>query len=389
MFWFWRYAITKKLRKRTFNSRKVLLLRLDLIGDCTMFTDAAYAIREAYMDREIAVVCLSSTRPIFERLGIFDRIIEVGFRPEAVQWNMVGELISRLQDDEYDILLQPQLSKFPIADIIVAAVKCNQRISIEPLSPNGNSSPAWIKMTNFLFDQLIAYPRGNVSEFDYYKSFVQGACDPLYKTKMPHLPYEKQNIVQGEYYVLYPGGSMTQKYWSLDRYAAVAEYIHRETGLVGVILASEKEKFVSQDLKAHLNKSVLPFIMDLTGKTTVSQVIDIIGNAEFVVTNDTSGVHIAAATGTPSVAIAGGWHFKRFLPYSIEDIQQGDRLPLVAYTQLPCYNCDWNLDVISKTNPECFQQVRVGMQATCIPAVTVQQVIELVDYIIDEEGLKQ
>lgn len=129
--------------------------------------------------------------------------------------------------------------------------------------------------------------------------------------------------------------------------------------------------------------------MDLTGKTTVSQVIDIIGNAEFVVTNDTSGVHIAAATGTPSVAIAGGWHFKRFLPYSIEDIQQGDRLPLVAYTQLPCYNCDWNLDVISKTNPECFQQVRVGMQATCIPAVTVQQVIELVDYIIDEEGLKQ
>ncbi|WP_277668740.1 glycosyltransferase family 9 protein [Caproiciproducens galactitolivorans] len=352
-----------------------------------MFTSAALALREFYKDREMTMVCLSISRPVYEHLGVFDRIITVDFRPEAINWDMMDALIAELQDDTYDILLQPQLSKYPIADIIAAAVKCNKRISIEPLTPHGNSSPKWIKMTNFLYDKFIPYPRGVVSEFAYYGAFVRGICGPEYKITMPKLPYGKQNFVSGDYYVLYPGGSLVRKFWPADRYAKIAEHIYDKTGLTGVILGAANEQWVSDNLKSHLNTVVKMSIIDLTGKTSMSDVIDLIGNAKFIVSNDTSGVHIAAATNTPSVVNVGGWHFKRFLPYGVEDVKPDEHLPLVAYKEMPCYYCTWDWDIVGEKNPECLECLKDGHPCVCIQAVSVEQMTELVDQVIQEVGL--
>jgi len=385
--YFWKYAIKAKLHFLKYRSNKVILFRLDLIGDCTMFTSAAAAIREFYKDREMTVVCLAVSRPIYERMGIFDKIISVDLKPEAINWDIIDDIITEIRKDTYDILLQPQLSKFPLADILAAAVKCNRRISIEPITPYGNSSPAWIRMTNFLYNKLIPYPRGIVSEFDYYGAFVRGICNPDYKTTMPRLPYYEQNFIIGDYYVIYPGASHTQKLWPADRFAKIAEHIYKETGLTGVILGSANEQWVADDLKRNLNTIVGLSVIDLTGRTTIPDVIDIIGNAKFVVTNDTSGVHIAAATNTPSVVVAGGWHFKRFLPYHIEELKPGDKLPLVAYAEMPCYNCNWDWVTLNEKNPDCLERFIKGLPSMCIPAVTVEQVIMLVDRIIEEEAL--
>ena len=382
--YFWKYALKAKFHIIPYRSKKVIMFRLDLIGDCTMFTGAAAAIREHYKDREMTIVCLAVSRPVFERLGIFDRIITVPFKPEAINWDTVNNLIAEIQDEEYDILLQPQLSKFAVADIMAAACKCNKRISIEPITPHGNSSPAWIKMTNFLYNKFIPYPRGVVSEFDYYGAFVRGLCDPNYKTTMPKLNYGEQHFIDGDYYVLYPGGSLSQKFWPAERFAQIAEHIYEETGLLGVILGVASEQWISDNLKRNLNTIVSLSIVDLTGRTSIDDVIDIIGNAKFVVTNDTSGVHIAAATNTPSVVNVGGWHFKRFLPYYIEDVKPGEYLPLVAYTEMPCYYCGWDWNVIIDRNPECLAHLKAGEPSSCIPMVTYEQMRDLVDQVIKE-----
>lgn len=384
---FFKYAILAKLHFTKYKSRKVILFRLDLIGDCTMFTSAASAIRDYYKNREMAVVCLSVSRPVFERLGIFNKIITVDFKPEAMNWKCLKDVISQIRCDKYDILLQPQISKFPLADILAAATKCNQRISIEPLLENGNSTPRWIKITKLLYNKMIPYPRGNVSEFDYYGAFIRGVCDKNYKTTMPRLPYKEQHFIAGNYYVIYPGGSLITKFWPLDRYAGVANYVYKKTGFTCVLLGSEKEHWVVDDLKNHLDVKVYSSVLDLLGRTTIEDVIDIIGNAKFVVSNDTSGVHIAAATQTPSVAIVGGWHFRRFLPYSIEQIENDDKLPLVAYTEMECYSCGWNWDIVKEKNPDCLKLLQSNLPCACVPAVSLNQVVELVDRILAAEKL--
>ena len=330
-------------------------------------------------------MCLSISKPVFERLGIFDRIICVDFKPHAINYDKLDTLISELRAEKYDLLLQPQISKLPLADILGAAIKCNKRIAIE--TKPGNSEPYWVKMVNFLYNKFIPHPRGIMSEFDYYGAFVRGLGNPNYKTTRPCLPYGEQHFIEGDYYVLYPGGSLRQKFWPADRFAQIANYIYEETGLLGVILGVADERWVSDNLKKHLNTLTAMSMIDLTGRTSISEVIDIIGNAKFVVSNDTSGVHIACATNTPSVADAGGWHFERFLPYHIEDVKPGDNLPLVAYTKMPCYYCDWQWCIVEQRNKECLRRLQSDEPSECIEIITYEQMRYLVDKIMHDEEI--
>lgn len=382
---FWRYAILAKLHFWKYRSRKAIMFRLDLIGDCTMFTSAAKAIRELYRDREMTLVCLTISAPVFERLGIFDRIIMVDFRPHDIDFKKLKVLIAELRKGSYDLLLQPQISKYPIADILGAAVKCNRRIAIE--TKPGNSSADWIHMVDFLYDERIPYPRGIVSEFDYYGTFVRGLGYSEYKTKCPSLPYQEQHFIEGSYYVLYPGGSLSQKFWPARCFAQIADHIYKRTGLLAVILGVASEQWVSDQLKEHLAPQTAMATVDLTGRTSISDVIDLIGNAAMVVTNDTSGVHIACATQTPSVVTVGGWHFGRFLPYHIEDVKPDDQLPLVAYTKMPCYFCDWQWDTVGQRNEECLRRLKCGEPSECIEKVTYEQMRDLVDQVLEDEKL--
>ena len=381
--YFWKYAF--KSKRHSYNSSSVIMLRLDLIGDCTMFTSAAVAIREYYKERKMTIVCLNMSKPIFERLGIFDKIITVDFRPESIDYDKLELVIEELRKDEYDILLQPQVSKLPVADIISAAVKCNKRIAME--TKPGNSSAEWIKTVNFLYDKFIPYPRGVVSEFDYYGAFVRGIGITDYKTVCPHLPYGEQHFIEGDYYVVYPGGSFRQKFWAPERLGTIANYIYEKTGLIAVILGVAREQWIADEMKKNLSDVVFMSTVDLTGRTSILDVVDIIGNAKFVLTNDTSGVHIACATKTPSVVIVGGWHYNRFLPYHIEDVKPEDKLPLVANTDMPCYFCDWNWDIIGKRNCECLERMKREETSECIDKITVEQVKVLVDKILEEEKL--
>ena len=131
----------------------------------------------------MTLVCLTISAPVFERLGIFDRIITVDFRPHDIDFKKLKVLIDELRKDSYDLLLQPQISKYPLADILGAAVKCNRRIAIE--TKPGNSNADWVRMVDFLYDKQIPYPRGIVSEFDYYGAFVRGLGYSGYKTECP------------------------------------------------------------------------------------------------------------------------------------------------------------------------------------------------------------
>ena len=382
---FWHYVAMGKRHVGKYPSKRVIMLRLDMIGDCTMFTSTARAIRDYYKDRDFTIVCLASTSPIFLRLNAADHIITVDVSPYAPDQAKLEAAIKELRQHEYDILLQPQASKCPMADVLAAAIKCNKRIAIDTIY--GNSPEKWVKMANFLYDELIPYPPGFVSEFDYYGAFARGLGIPDFKTTRPCLPYYEQHWVEGNYYVLYPGGSLHQKFWPADRFARIADYIYQKTGMIGVILGVASEQWVSDKVLKQLDARTAMAMVDLTGRTNVFDVIEIIGNARMCVSNDTSGVHIACATNTPSVATVGGWLFERFLPYHIEDVKKEDHLPLVAYSDMPCLHCNFEWSIIGERNPECLERIKNDKTGLCIENISFDQVKALVDKIIRKEKL--
>lgn len=372
--------IRNKFNKKSYKSNGVIMLRLDLIGDCTMFTSAALAIRKLYSDKRMTIVCLSLSKPIFKRLGVFDEIITLDFRPEHIDYRKLWSLFKKLRENEYDILLQPQISKMPVADLIVSAIKCNKKIAIK--TKPGNSTTRWIAFTNNLYDKIVPYSKGWLNEIDYYGDFIRGLGFVNYKTTKPYLPVKKQNFVDGKYYVFYPGASWTQRAWSQEKFAHLADYIYRKTGFFCVILGTNKENWIADKIIKNTSSATYYSVINLMGKTTLEDVIDIIGDAEFIVANDTSGAHIGAAVNVPTIAIVGGGHYKRFLPYHIEQCMKDDNLPITITYKMPCYYCDWNWSIIGERNKECLKRIHQGETLECIENIEFESVVIEVNKIL-------
>jgi heptosyltransferase-2 len=101
--------------------------------------------------------------------------------------------------------------------------------------------------------------------------------------------------------VICPGAEFgPSKRWPEKHYAALADY-YLAKGWQVWIFGSAKDSEVA----AVIQKEVKQQCVDLTGKTTLGDAIDLMSLAHMVVTNDSGLMHIAAALSRPLVAVYG------------------------------------------------------------------------------------
>ncbi len=116
------------------------------------------------------------------------------------------------------------------------------------------------------------------------------------------------------------------KRWPEAHYAALA----RELAALGHpvwILGSKKDMPVA----AEITRLSPGAVRDLCGRTNLAQAIDLIAHAQAVVTNDSGLMHVAAALGTPLVAIFGSSSPNYTPPLSLN--------AQVMWLQLECSPC--------------------------------------------------
>lgn len=90
------------------------------------------------------------------------------------------------------------------------------------------------------------------------------------------------------------------KQWKAERYAQLArKLVH--AGYTVCILGSDKDRSIARYIKSMCSNG----ICDLTGLTTLTDVIDLLSVAGAMVSNDSGLMHIAAATQTPLLVIYG------------------------------------------------------------------------------------
>ena len=104
---------------------------------------------------------------------------------------------------------------------------------------------------------------------------------------------------------LCPGASYgPAKKWPPESFAAVASWWIGRGGRA-VIMGAGKERDDAAAIMAALSPEVKTGCLDLTGKTAITDSVDLMGLAEAVLTNDSGLMHVAAATGRPVVAVFG------------------------------------------------------------------------------------
>lgn len=116
---------------------------------------------------------------------------------------------------------------------------------------------------------------------------------------------------EGETYIAFnPFGGWPSKRWGFDRYIRLGDLLHKE-GYKVVILGGPEDM---EDARITASKMEREPIVT-AGKTDLKELVALLKCVNLLVTNDTGPMHIAAAVGTPTVAIFGPTDPDRTGPY--------------------------------------------------------------------------
>jgi heptosyltransferase-2 len=147
------------------------------------------------------------------------------------------------------------------------------------------------------------------------------------------------------------------KRWPARHFALLADLLG-EAGYAVWLLGSEKDRPIGEEIVTLARQTTLP--LNLSGRTSLSQAIDLLAAASLVVCNDSGLMHVAAALARPLVALYGSSSPGFTPPLSAQATILSLRLPCS-----PCFErrCPLgHFDCLNKLDP---QQVL----AACLAAV--------------------
>lgn len=114
--------------------------------------------------------------------------------------------------------------------------------------------------------------------------------------------------------VLNVGGDALYKRWPDEHCAVLGDLLVEEMSAQVFIIGGEKERPVAHRVIGRMKHRPV----DLAGKVDIPELAALLEASDLMVTNDTGPMHLAAAVGTPVVALFGPGKPDRYAPYGPE-----------------------------------------------------------------------
>jgi len=165
------------------------------------------------------------------------------------------------------------------------------------------------------------------------------------------------------------GGHSVLKQWPLVNFAELGIRLHVRYGAVLLLFGGPGERAMGQTLASQIGPAALTSI----GETSLRQTAALMELCQVYIGNDSGPTHMAAAMGTPVVAIFGSSCRHRFQP--------GGRTSLV-WRELPCSPCR-----VSGHEDRCHTCIYGA--PLCLTQITVDEVENAVTAIISATKTNQ
>jgi heptosyltransferase-2 len=274
--------ISIKVLKKIINAARLLVVAPNWIGDALMAQPLLSRLRERLGGPRIEVLAPPWVAPVVRRMAEVDEVIEAGLRHGELQLGERWRIGRMLKARNYDhAVVLPNSWKSALIPFFAGI----------PLRVGylGESRYALLNAVheNKHDREAMALHYARLSEFP--------GKEPALPLPFPRLK-EKENDtaarfgISGRYIVLCPGA----EYGPAKRWPYFRELASRLDGHV-VLLGAASDKVQAEGIPGR----------NLIGQTTLDDAIDLIAGAAAVVTNDSGLMHVAAATGTPQVALFG------------------------------------------------------------------------------------
>ncbi len=326
--------------------RAILVIGPRWVGDMVMAQCLFKALKAAEPDVPIDVVAPAWATPLLDRMPEVRGRIEVPFRPKAFglaeRWRL-GRALAGRYDTAYVLPGSWKSALVPLFAGVARRIGYRKEMRYGLL----NRMPALPKALK----RKTADTYFRLAEIDGPRPDPALTVDEANRTRL----LAEHGLSAGGYVVFMPGAEFgPAKRWPSRHYAAVA-WARIAAGEKVVLLGSPKDAEVGAEISA-----LAPGVIDLTGKTRLEDAIDLISGARFAVCNDSGLMHVAAAVGTPLVAVYGSTSAENTPPLSA-------RAEIVSL-RVECSPC--HQKVCPKGHLDCLERLEPALVEAAARRVT-------------------
>lgn len=293
--------------------RRILVVRVDLLGDVVLSLPAVRALRRAYPDAQIDFLALRSTAPILRDDPDMNDIIEfdphVWRRPgnllKRETWSEAARMLRRLRGAHYDLAVSVSGD---IGSILTRLSGAKRRVGYADEAYYGLLTDAVAggryrerKHEVYYVLALAETAGGIVAPGD---ELLRLHVNPEAEiTAATLLRSARQELnAQGPLVAIHVGARNGQaKRWPPAHIAALAERLTRELSVLVVLTGAPNEAPLA---RAVLRRCHAP-ILNLVGQTSIPELVAVLAAADVLVSGDSGPMHIACAVRTPVVALHG------------------------------------------------------------------------------------
>ncbi len=288
---------------------RILVIRLDLLGDVLNSMPAVEALRERYPSARITMLTLPYTATIPRRFDCVDQVLELDtnsirsvrnlLRPKTVTAFLCT--IGHLRRERFDLCVSLYGR---MASLFAFASGAHRRIGYrQEAYPFMFTDP----VQGGRFDRRRHEIRWNLelvaaagAKGSLRTAVLRAGDDAIacMETRLATLGVHSADVVIGIH-----GGAVNgnAKRWPGSHWAALADTMIERHGFKVILTGSESERCISDTIVARMEHR--PVV--LTGETTVDELLAVLARCDLVISGDSGPLHLAVALGRPTVSIYG------------------------------------------------------------------------------------
>jgi lipopolysaccharide heptosyltransferase II len=349
----------KPLRAGDRRIRRILVVRVDMLGDLVLTTPAIRALRRAYPDATIDMLAMPGTASVLDGDPDINRILTCDVNAwmapatllRAATWREIGAFLRETRRPRYDLAISVCGD---IGSIVTRLTGARRRVGYAGEAyPHFMTDPVAGKRyltpqheVRYVLD-LARAAGGEVDAVEQRPTLVVKA--DAQATIRQILREQRERLgARGPIVAIHPGArNGTAKRWPMRHYAELGDRLSRELGALVVVTGAPNELALSHEIMRRMTAPAF----DLTGKTSLQELVALMAESDLVITGDSGPMHIACAVQTPTVALHG----------PTEPAQSGPTgdLALILRHQLwcsPCYDSSATAEC-RFGNPVCMKLI--------------------------------
>jgi predicted lipopolysaccharide heptosyltransferase III len=276
----------------------ILLLQLKRIGDLILTTPAIVALREKFPRSVVTLIVSQNDAPLLPAITGIDRTFVIQRKLSDVK------VFHHVAREKFDYCIDFTRNDRSASLTFLSGAR--KRIVSSQVKVKS-------KLRLHAYNEFVEYRERDLHTVDFHLSLLEplGIRDasPAIRLEVPHDAHRTADVllrrakIDKPFIIFHPGAARAERFWGTQRWAEIIEHAQLKCQIIPVLAGGSwpLEKSHLAEIKSKLHQ---PFV-DLSGKIDLLTLTALIARARLLVTLDSAPMHLAAATGTPQVALFG------------------------------------------------------------------------------------